>query len=488
MKFFQVWTLLIFFIGNYPTILHAQQVFSKTEFGYKGIFQPYDLPAMLPAGSKDFIMLRQFNRNTMELCRYDQYLFEVWKKSIRFEEEKSVPQIFMKGDSIMLLTVRTTADTCELEIRIHNSIKGEFLKRLHVGFSIFPLGDKPPDIVLSKKHSKLMVFNYSSSPDSVMMEFTIIDLTGNHPPEHITLPESVFNPSASAAFVTDKSDIFLAAADAEARKMYTCFRSSRTREWAVVAANYQFDDSDVSEISIQPLGPTSWMAAYSVMSGNRLTGLGTLAVNVILKSVIYNKAIHFNENEVGDLYSDKVVIDLKAEKSAKNPYEDMDDFYLTQTYKTPENSVITIIEKQEDPTPFHKGISLAPLSWDFTINEDNTVTSGDILIFCLSDQGEVLWKKAIVKRQEVFGTNLGLSYISALYGNNLSLMGHTGRGFFALTLKTTSGLVTRSLDLLPGKDYLFTKRYSCWLDGFSVVLCGISPPNNGLRKLMLVEF
>ncbi|MDZ7608820.1 MAG: hypothetical protein U5K79_25290 [Cyclobacteriaceae bacterium] len=488
MRFLRIGTMLIFSIGYFPSILHAQQVFSKTEFGYKGIFQPYDLPAMLSAGGRDFIMLRQFNRNTMELCRYDQYLFEVWKKKITFDEGKSVPQIFMKGDSIMLLSARTTADTCELEIRIHNSRNGDFLKRLNAEFSRFPLGNLPPDIVLSNNHSKLMVFNHSSSPDSAMTAFTVINLNGNLASELITLPEPAINPSTSNARITDKGDIFYAAADNETRRMYTCFRSSRTGEWTIITADFPFDDSDVSEISIQPLGATSWIVAYSAKSGNRLTGLGALAVNVILKSVIYNEVIRFTEREVDELYSDKVVINSKAEKSAENPYAAMDDFYLTQTFRTPENSVIAIFEKQEVPTQFHKGISLAPLSWDFTINEDNAVTSGDILIYCLSDLGETLWKKVILKRQEVYGTNLGLSYISALYGSNLSLMGHTGRDFFALTLKTTDGSVTRSLDLLPGKDYHFTKRYSCWLDGYSVVLCGISPPNDGLRKLMLVEF
>jgi len=488
MKSLRICLFTLFVITSFSLPLHAQMVFSKAGFGYRGIFQPYDLPAMMPVGGKDFVMLRQFNNNTMELCRYDQYLFDVWEKKISFDEEKSVPQIFMKGDSILLFTSRLTTDDCELEIRIHASQTGDFLSMKNAIFPMYQLDVGPGDIALSKNHSKLMVFNYSSSPDSVVMALTVIDLNGNNPPEQIALPEQGFVPSSSAAIITDKGDIFLAAADAETRKMHTYFRSSRTGEWAIITADYLIDDAEVGEISIQALGATSWMVACSAKSGNKLIGLGTMAVNVILKTVIYNKGIRFSETEVNDLYSDKVIIDSKAEKSADFPYTDMDGYRLTQTFRTPENSVIVIFEQQEVPTQFHKGISLAPLSWDFTINEDNVVTSGDLLIYCLSDLGEVLWKKAILKRQEVYGTNLGLSYISALYGSNLSLLGHTGKDFFALTLKTTDGSVTRTLDPLPRKDYLFTKRYSCWLDGYSVVLCGISPPNDGVRKLMLVEF
>ncbi len=488
MRSIWIWILMTFSASPYPFTLHAQQVFSKTEFGYKGIFQPYDLPAMMPVGGKDFVILRQFNRNTMELCRYDQYLFDVWEKKISFNEGMSVPQIFMKGDSIMLFTTRITADSCELEIRIHTAQNGKLLSSFNSGFSMFQLAQLPADVVLSKNRSKLMVFNYSSLPDSVSMEFTVVDLSVKNLTEHITLPMEGFNFSAASAIITDKGDIFFAAADAKARKLHTFFWSARTREWTVVAADYQFNDSGVSEITIQALGATSWMVAYSAKSGNRLTGLGVFAVNVILKSVIYNEVIHFNENEVGELYSDKIIVDSKAEKSSKNPYADMEDFHLTQSYRTLENSVMVIFERQEEMTQFHKGISLMPLPWDYSINEDKVETSGDILIYCMSDQGETLWKKVILKKQEVYGTNQGLSYISALFGNNLSLMGHVGKDFFALTLKTTDGSVTRRLDPLPGKDYWFTKRYSCWLDGYSVVLCGISPANDGLRRLMLVEF
>ena len=471
-----------------PGILYAQQIFSKTEFGYKGIFQPYDLPATLPVGGKDFVMLRQFNNNTMELCRYDQYFFSVWEKKITFDAELSVPQIFTKGDSIILFATAIEGDSCKMEFRYHETHKGEFVSRNYFTIPHFRIGELIPDVLLSQNHSKIMMYNYSSSLDSAILSFTVIDLDENQSMQKIYLRKQGFNPTSSTAYITDKGDIFFVCADNEEQKLQLFFRSSRTGEWTNISVDNLFDDSEISEISTQPIGPTSWMVTYSTTSDGRLMGLGTIGVNVILKSVIYNESISFTEQEVNDLYSEKIIIGPKTIKSNENPYADMDNFHLIQTRKTMENSVIVIFERQEVATQFHKGISLQTLPWDYSINEDNVLTSGDILIYCFSDLGEVLWKKAIVKRQEDFGTTLGLSYISAVFGSNLSFLGHIGKDFFATTIKTTDGALIRSLDTLSGKGYLFTKRYSCWLDGYSVVLCGISPLNDGIRKLMLVEF
>jgi hypothetical protein len=294
----------------------------------------------------------------------------------------------------------------------------------------------------------------------------------------------------SVAHITNRGDILYAAEVVDSARIAISYKTYHSESWSEMQAKYQSRDPSaiLGSIQILPLGSTSYFISYSTHSGETMDALGVIGINVVLKSVLYSSLLPFTSEEIENVYSEFITLGGLPKKKTEMLPVALENYRLTQIMLTGKNSVILAVEQQETPTDFHRGISMNAMPWDFSINEEKAITSGDLLLFCYSDGGELLWKKSLRKWQTEMGTNLGLSYEADIRGTGLNLLGYIGKDFFGITIDVGSGLVTRKLDLLPGKNMLFTKRYSCWLDAYSVVLCGISPLNDGLRKLMLVEF
>jgi hypothetical protein len=155
------------------------------------------------------------------------------------------------------------------------------------------------------------------------------------------------------------------------------------------------------------------------------------------------------------------------------------------------NDVILAFEELELPVLYHQSLSGGAMPWKPKINEDKYYFGGDIILYCFTETGQFKWKKTIQKTQFSQGVSHGLSAIFSMENDQMDLLcseSAKGGNFYVLSINTTDGSLTKKVNLLPDKKFEFIKKYSCWLDGGSVVICGAKPSNSSRRTLMLVEF
>jgi len=472
----------------------GQNIFSEKDFEYSKTLLPYDVSYTIPLADKQFVILREEKKNMMKLGRYDQYFFEQWEKDVEFDEKESVPQVFLKGDSIV--TYSFTIDKDKKSVNIHfryfSLNSGEEAGQGSYIFSSNTLETHKPGIAFSDDHSKFVVYNVRK--EDAEFSYLIHQLGVDEPLKVHNIPtDNLVGSSFNRVHLSDNGDLLLVSVDASRFKTDVFFWSIKNGEMNHVESNFFLERpaDGIGNIDIIRQGPSSYFISFTANIEDELIGFGIFGVNVILKNVMFSHNQNFNKEEITEAYEDYYITGERQKKKKLQLPETLEDFRLTGSLTNEENDIILVFEELEIPIEFHDHRTENNMPWKHKSKEDKFYFGGDLLIYCFSETGEIKWKKVIQKTQYSQANGIGLSYIPRINGNRLDLLCYEsskGGNYYIFSIDTSDGSLTEKINLLPDAKFEFAKRYSCWLADKAVILLGIAPANINKRTLMLVEY
>ena len=489
-----IFILILFF---FPSSGSGQNIFTEKALEYKNEFLPYDIAYTVPLEDKEFVMLTEQKKNKMKLGRYDQYFFDKWEKEIEFDKAESVPQLFIKGDSIVIFDFTSDSDKNQFRLNFQYFDLKSGKDTLATGyvFDMMENAQFSPKISFSSDRSKFVVYNYIVHHEKTRkVEFQIFDLGKKTPlNKHYLDLEKFTSTIAGSVHLSNDGDLFMALVEAENFKTETFFWASNSKEPRHIQNNFFFERpvEKIGNIDIIRQSNSSYIVTFSALIDEELIGFNVTGYNIVLQTVMFSHNQNFGNGEIESLY-DKyyVTSDNQRKKYLKIP-DVLKEFRLVGSFENTANNIILVIENLEIPTSFHKNSVSDNMSWKYKTKEDKFYFGGDILLYCFTESGEIKWKKAIQKTQFSQANSLGLSYIPRMSQDVLKLLLYESSkngNFYLLDINTLDGSLTKTINLLPDKKLEFTKKYSCWLNDNSLVICGVSPTNYKKRTLMLVEF
>ena len=480
-----------------PIVCSGQNIFSEEEFEYKKTFLPYDVAYTFPLEDKEFVMLQEVKKNTMKLGRYDQYFFEKWEKEVEFNIDESVPQVFIKGDTVVAFSLTTTEDERQIRItfRYFDLKTGAEFSATNYVFGMEEKEGFSPKISFSNNRSKFVIYNYIVvQENSSKAEFQIFEIGTETPLKQYYLePEKLAPPKSNSVHLSAEGDLFLLVAEAGNFKAETYFWGSKSKEVGQTNYNFFFERpvDNIKNINIIRQSASSYFISFAALIENELIGFNVTDVNVVLKTVMFSHNQNFRKDEIQSVYENYYVTGQNQKKKHLKVPITLEEFRLVRSFENTENDIILLFENLEISTDFHENSVSDNMPWKHKSKEDKFYFGGDILLYCFTESGEIKWEKSIQKTQYSQATALGLSFIPRMNKDDLKLLlyeSSKGGNFYILDINTIDGSLTKTTNLLPDKKFEFTKKYSCWLNDNAVVICGIAPANINKRTLMLVEF
>ena len=490
MKF--TYAMVFLFCAVFPA--SAQSVFSERDSEYKKTLLPYDKPYIIPLPEKQHVLLRQEKKNHMVLSRDDQYFFAQWEHEIEFDKSKSVPQLFLKGDTLVTysFTFDHKRNIINADFRYFSLESGTQLGETNYAINSKIDESHQPGLTMSADYSHFVIYNlldsksnwkylnYELRRESAKAEYTI-----DH--EQITADTFV------EVHLSNDGDLLVAAANAVEFKTDIFFWEERNGAYSHLESNFFWErpPQEIRNIEIVRQSPSSYFIAFSGNIEDEMIGYSVLGVNIILKSLLFNYNQDFNIQEINDLYEDFYISSKSQRKRRLRVPEILDDFRLVGSLQTQESDIILAFEELETSVGFHKKQIDQNYSWKYKTNEDKFYYGGDLILYCLDAFGQPKWKKVIQKSQFSQGNSLGLSFIPRVTGDRLDLLvfesSRDGNAYI-FSLDISTGDLLEKILLVPDDDWDFAKSYSCWLDAKSVLLFGVKPTNSRKKSLMLVEY
>jgi hypothetical protein len=487
-------SLIVIFLCITAIPSWGQNIFSEKDFEYSKALLPYDVSYTIPLADKQFVMLREEKKHMMKLGRYDQYFFEQWENDVEFDEKESIPQVFLKGDSIVTYSFTADKDKSlvKFHIRYFNLKSGEEIGQGSYTFSSITNEHHKPGIAFSEDHSKFVAYNISV--DGSEFSYLIHQLGVEEPIKgHKIEADKLAGSSLSRVHLSDNGDLLLVSVDANSFKTDVYFWSIKNGDVNHVESNFFLERpaDGIGNIDVVRQGPSSYFISFSAIIEDELIGFGIVGVNVILKSEMFAHNQNFNKEQITEAYENYYVTGEKQKKKNLQLPETLDDFRLARSFSNEDNDIILVFEELEIPIEFHSRRTENNMPWKHKPDQDKFYFGGDLLIYCFSETGQVKWKKAIQKSQYSQANGLGLSFIPRMHENMLDLLCYEsakGGNFYILSINTSDGSLANKINLLPDAKFEFAKRYACWLADKTAILFGIAPANIHKRTLMLMEY
>ena len=489
------YSLTFLAIVSLPFAGLGQNIFSEKQLDVPKAFLPYDVPYTFALADKEFVQLTELRSNTLKLGRYDQYFFEQWETNIEFSSDISAPQMYLRGDTIFIYCFTAFRDegATLMNIRLFDLSNGKEMPGNNYKLQMVANKEYDPKISFSEGKSKFVIYNYlAQHEEEEKATFTVFQ-TGNPNAisEYYLEAESTLSSGLSEIHLSDNGDIFFIAISPGDYKANSYFMSHKFQEVNEISNNFFFERpiDGFSEIDILRQGVSSYFVSFTSNFENELVGFNVAGYNVILKTVMYSYNQNLRKDEIEKVYTNYYTPVTNQKKKFLQVPKKLENFRLVKSVTNPEKDVILIFEDTEIPKDYFE--SGSNMTWKPRIKIDKNYSGGDILLFCFTAGGELIWQKCIQKTQISQASGLGLSFIEYVENENMHLLIHEssdGGSFYVMTINMLDGSLVNTINLIPDKKFEFTKKYSCWLDGKSILLCGIAPGNIYKRSLMLVEF
>ena len=490
-------TIILLFIVTLSFKCFGQNIFSEKDFEYKKAFLPYDVPYIFALEDKHFILLSEQKKNHMKLGRYDQYFFDQWEREVELKEEESAPQVFLKGDSLVLYSITSfyKEKKIHLSFRFFDVNNGDEFKPSYYTVEASDLKENPPQLAFCETRSKFVVFNYMNDEGSSgQLEGHIYSLGQDSPLKTIHYQQDIASGNRTVAgHLSNDGHFCLVSVNPGDFKVETYFWGSNGSEASKVNNNFFFERpvNSIGEINIVRQSPSSYFVSFTAKIGEELIGFNVTGFNVVLKTVMFSHNQNLRKDDINSLYENYHFTTIKQKKKDLEAPEILENFRLVDSYVNLDNDITLIIEELELPVDYFKNAPSQNMDWKHKSKDDKFFDGGDILMYSFSENGQLKWKRAIQKTQYSQANGLGLSFISRVKGNNLKLLLHESSkdgNFYIIELNSLDGTLINKINLMPDRKFEFTKKYSCWLTDDSLIICGIAPANIFKRTLMLVEF
>ncbi len=488
-------SLLILVI--FPLIgIHAQHIFSEQTMEYKKPFNAHDLHRCFDVGEEEFVMLMEGKKHIFTLGRYDKYLFSKWEKKLEFLDKESVPQIFLKGDSAIIInyTYNTKEKKVSLRTQIFDTKNGEelFAQMFDPAIDLDPAF--VPVLSLSEDKSMLLLYHYATIHEGEPRATLTLFRIGNSTPlKDVYVNPNMFSSSVTTdVHINNQGDILLAVADPVSFKANVFFWEFENTHPIILESNYFFErpPDKIGKIEIQQTGSHKYFLAFSALIEKELIGFTTMLTDLSTNQISNPITVNFSQQEISDLYNNYIVTSDKQKKKQLKTPSNLDDFSLLTSYLISSGDIILVFERLETPVLYQQPLSGINLEWYPEKKEDKYYLGEDIALICINPEGSVKWQKVIQKVQYSKENALALSYMAQMKDDLLRMViwdSTKGGKFYLLGINTLDGNEQEKIELTSNKSYESTKSYSCFIDKHFILVCGISPGNSQKRKLLLVE-
>jgi len=471
----------------------GQSILSEKPAEVNKYFLPYDLSYTLALENKQFIQLTELQSNTMMLGRYQADFSKVWERQIDFDMGESVPEVFFRRDTIFVYSCTTIKEKSKFIVtfRYFDLNTGD---EIHGDVYAIVFSEKSetwPEITFSKDKKKFIIYNYISiHQDEEKAGFQVFEIGKKDALFQYYLAPEIISPSkTSSIHLSDQGDVFFVSANIEENSVESYFWNSRNQEVNRLSSSFFFERQidEIGEIDILRQSVSSYFVSFTSKFENELVGFNVTSLNVILKTVMFSHNQNLASDAIKSAY--KNYYRVSENQMPLEVPQNLQNFRLVKSIINHENDVVLIFENLEIVKDFWKIDN--NMIWETKVKKDKKYFGGDILMFCFSASGDLIWANALQKNQISRGCGSGLSFIERVDNENLRLLLQESSdegGIFILEVNMIDGSLTQVMDLFPGRNLNITRKYSCWLDDNSLLICGIAPTNIYKRSLMLVEF
>ena len=487
--------LLFSWLWHLPS-LPAQHIFAKKTISAPKNLTVPDLKHTYSLGAKEFAHLSQGRKNNWHLLRSSHFLFERWRTEIQAPANWNRPQLLIKGDSALVLTIESNParKRLSLQFQIFDLNDGASLYSNTYNLPLRTAEGQNPKIEFSPDRSRFVVYNYiPEDHDENTCALQVFETGRSEALREMKLDWPVFGSStAASAHISDNGDLFFASADAATYKLRTAYwpgdQSGAPKE---LESNFFFERpaGALGNLKILRAGATTYYLAFTAHIGRELTGLHVSALNVVLNTALATQNMDMVSNTIDSLYLPATATLLRGNTKETQAPRRLQDYKLQEAWIGPEGTIILAIEQVSADTYFHGGPFTENLGSAVKPAEDKYYRAGDLLLLAFSPGVEMLWQRLIGKEQYSKGNPSGLSYVGGHSADRMRILtsDNARRGrIFALEIGLQDGSVLNTTLLLSG-NYELVKDGSAWLDDESLLLCAGKPGNTARRNLFLIE-
>lgn len=490
--------LAALFISAYglltPAPLAAQHIFAERNLqAPKNPVAP-DLRHSAAVAGREFISLQQNRRNIWRLQRTNSFFYDIWQKDLVLPAGPNPPQLFLSGDSAVVLMTEVSAprSRLSLHLQIFRNSDGEHVYSDTYNIPLRVREDNPPKMALSPNHRRFVLYNYSE--EDAGCSFQIFETGRNVPLKTLQLDFPAFESTvATAAHLSDNGDLFFAAADAATFKLYTFYWAAlQTGSPKAIENNFFFERpaGHLADLQILRPGPTTYYLAFGAGIGRELTGLHFSAVNVVLNTVLSSGSIDFRAAAIDSLYRRVDGTLFSRKNKAPSAPVKLQDFRVQNAWPAPDNGMVLALERVPAPLFYHDGPFAGNLAGQLRASEERYYRADDLVFLCFDPTGSLRWQQVIPKTQFSMGNPSALSYIARPDGDRLLLLSsdNARRGrIAAFDLNLADGTLLRQQELMSGKLEL-VKDLSSWLDDATLLICTRKPGDDNRRIQYIVEW
>jgi len=482
----------IFVLSFISFYCNGQRIISETPPAVNRYFLPYDLSYSIALKDKHFIQLREQKSNIMQLSRYNEKLNDVWQKDISFDMGESVPEIFLKGDTVVLYSHNTVKEKNKFIIafRYFDLVSGE-----EIPGNVYPVTFSLrsgiwPSMSLSEDKSKMVIYNFlSDNHNENKACFQVYDIGDESMKFQYFLDKQTLHASKNSSIhLSNFGDIFYISSDAKESMIESYFWRAGKQEVHNLSTPFLFESQvdEIGEINISRQSVSSYFVSFTANYENSLVGFNITSYNVILKTVMFSHSQNLDEATIQSSLVNSY--DFGSAEMSDLKTKNLQNYRLVKSIVNDEKDVILIFE---DLTPIDNDWKVNNnMVWNPKIKKDKKYLAGGILMFCFSASGEQLWMNAVQKTQLSRASSLGHSFVERIDHEHLRLLmqeSSNGSGIFMLEVNMWDGAISKVVDLLPGKNLNLSKKYSCWIDDKSLLICAVAPSNIHKKSFMLLE-
>lgn len=476
-------------------VCYAQNVVASKDFGNNRSLLIHELPLTKSINDTDFLMLKEGKRGEFDLIRYDLELNEVWKLSVRYDAQLNVPQLLINEKQAMLAsyTIRDSDRTAYLSLKTINLENGELISDQAKSLVIFSSQGHYPRLSFSPDLSKILIANYLPEESSVG-EIRLFDSSDLSLIKACSVDAAIYGLDKLNEYVVDdQGNVFFASIHVMLFRMDGYFIAAEEEEAQVLQHDIFFmrPMESVGSLLIEAANDSAYyMVAASGKIGEELIGLKLAGFDFENFAIPLDTVCNFTMQYVYNLYQDAIPVSRFVKKSTlKAPYS-LANYELQEMRINSQNDIILLYENNLSGTHYHKRFNNGRLL--FTYNTKGKIQkSEDIIVQSFSQQGDLLWDRAIQKYQVTRPHKYFLSYVSNLHDDKLNILSWTKKrnhSFQVCSLDALTGEPLKSgLDVINDAKYTYHKNYTTWIGSGHIAITTQKGNRMGAREIQVVS-
>lgn len=473
---------------------HAQQVTASEEFDYKKHFLIHEVQWLKPIDNNSFILLQETKKAQFDLTRYDSIMQISWIKSLKFDSQWNVPQLFIGNDKLLLLCYKIEESSKSVQVltRFIDINSGEQLSENVRTLTKYSKQGPYPKFTVSKNLEVIALYNYAN--EAGQMEASVYELTTGSQLKSFKVDIKLDNDDVyQQAMVENNGNLCLVYADPTFFRLSSVYFSIDQPEPVIIESGMVFTRpmEEVASIRLKHMAEGTFKIAATGKLKDDLIGVKMAEYNFPKYQIQYDTIQNFNIQYFYYLHQKDVKANPVVKKSTmKEPWR-LKDYELQQMYVDKHQNTILLLEKNIRESEYYLPNNNKNLEYIYNTKR-KLQRSEDIIVMAFDSDGMLYWDHVLQKHQVTRPFNFYMSFVAGLDDGYLNLLTWSKKGeasFYVNTIKTINGeLVRKQVPVLPGVNHTYHKNYSAWLSKDTLLITSQKRNKKNKRSLQVVEF